>query len=65
MRVSVQQYAKMIGKSRQTVYNMIRAKKLQTEDCCGVIKIYVADQRDDKEGIDSSHAGLEGDKPSQ
>lgn len=60
MEISITEYAKKVNKTRQTVYNWIKAGKVQTKDCCGVMKIYVGDQGNVKGGADSSHESIQG-----
>lgn len=63
MEVSITEYAKTKGVTRQTIYNWIRAGKLQTKDCCGIKKIYVGDNGNVEGGADIPHAGIEGTQP--
>lgn len=48
MQMSVEDYAKLIGKSKMTVYRWIEKDNLPTgvkvKKCCGITKLYVKDK---------------------
>lgn len=60
MKVSITEYAKSLGVTRQTIYNRIKVGIIKTVDCCGVKKINVPDIGNVKGGTDSPHEGIPG-----